>query len=204
MTGRPSTWVNLIGVVAMLGGLFGSFAWTCSFIALKGGSLQMRFGGCFPNVYVNVREFPESFLRITATVQLACCLVSLIGGVLLLANRRAGRILLIWQARVSAIINFVMVIFIAAFMLIWFATMGGFIQLPWTLTLRVISLSIDLATWIFLSSETARLAFKNPEQQALGAFPVILASQSLRSETSRNVCTNSSSACAALAKSSSN
>ncbi len=167
----PSS-LRAIAIAAILTGAVGVCAWTLTIADSQANT--WRFGGWQRNPYMQVRELGEGFLASTSYVLYVCCWSTLVGGVLLLISQRLGLILLIWQARLSVVINTVFWFFAGVACYAWFCRYGRPVQLPLTLALRAGSILFDVGVWIYLSRADVREMLDRRRTSPARGFSVIV------------------------------
>jgi len=119
-------------------------------------------------------QFPpynESFLDLSLWVLFACSAAAGLGGLLLLAKRKWGVPLVVWQARISIVINTAVAVLIAAIMI--GSARERRPEAFTTMELRIGSIVVDLILWTFLRSNTVREFFVQQAHPPGRAFEVI-------------------------------
>ncbi|CAN5565090.1 hypothetical protein BH10PLA1_BH10PLA1_01940 [soil metagenome] len=173
---RVATLVRLAAILAIIAGLIGTLNWLeCEGDMSDGDGLRYPHGIDMP--YVNIRHFPEAWLQSTVRILGVCSMLEWIGGIGMLRRIRFARQMVVWQAKVSVVINTVMVLFVVSFVFIWNQQNGWGKTLPTTAAMRAITLATDLLLWIYLSREDVQ-HFINSSIHAPGGFPMLSREQS--------------------------
>jgi hypothetical protein len=119
-------------------------------------------------------QFPpynESFLDLSLWILFACSAAAGLGGLMLLALRKWGIPLVVWQARISIVINTAVVVLIVAIMI--GSARERRPEAFTTLELRIGSIVIDLLLWMFLRTSAVREFFVQRAHPLGHAFEVI-------------------------------
>ena len=148
MMTRALMLLRLAAVSSVVTGLVGGAIW---FVDLedRGDGDDLRWGW-WHNPLMNFTPFDEPFLEASMWVLLGCSAVIGLGGVMLMAGMRSGRLLVCWQAPISIAMHSVIV---AGFL--W--SSYGVAEVYWTteaLALRLGAVAIDLTLWRVLTSRT--------------------------------------------------
>jgi hypothetical protein len=164
---RSVLFLRLAGLVSVASGLIGGYVWAADLIDRSDGD-DLRWG-FWHNPFMQFPPWNESFLDISMWILFACSAAAGLGGLLLLRPLKWGVPLVTLQARVSIIINSVIVFFIVAMMLT-----VPMIQTSQSLLLRLGSVAVDLTLWTFLSSNAVREFFVRQSHRPGRAFEVIV------------------------------
>lgn len=145
--------LQLAGLVAVCSGLVGGCVWLVD-LADRSDDDSLRWG-FWHNPFMQFPPFNEPFLDASMWTLLACSAVAGIGGLNLLTPNRWGARLVIWQARVSVVVNFVIAVLIVAMKFVFAKHqrdewhLGGTTE---ALLLRLGSVAIDLSLWTLLNN----------------------------------------------------
>ena len=108
---------------------------------------------------------------------MACSAAAGLGGLMLLAPRKWGVPLVVWQARVSVVTHGVIAFFIVAAMFVFAENQQDQWYLAGSskaLVLRLGSIAVDLTLWAFLGSNAVREFFVRQSHPPGRAFDVIV------------------------------
>ncbi len=162
MKSRVVFLIRLAALVSITSGLIGGYVWFVDIVDRSDGD-RLRYG-FWHNPFMQFHSFNEPFLDISMWVLLACAATIGLGGLMLLAPIKLGAWLVIWQARVSILINGIIVIFIDLIAI-------GVIKGYWSglaLALRTGSIAVNLTLLKFLNGKSVKAYFagqSSPDQE---------------------------------------
>ena len=145
MMSRALTLLRLAAVSSIVTGLVGGAVWLID-LEDRGDGDDLRWGW-WHNPFMNFTPFHEPFLEVSMWVLLCCSAAIGLGGVMLTAGLRSGRLLVCWQAPISIATN---VLVVAGFL--WAS--HGVAGVYWTtdaLLLRLGSVALNLTLWRLLT-----------------------------------------------------
>jgi|GEM_PF-5396568 len=143
---RAVTLLRLAAVSSIVTGLVGGAVWLID-LEDRGDGDDLRWGW-WHNPFMNFTPFHEPFLEVSMWVLLCCSAAIGLGGLMLIAGLRSGRLLVCWQAPISIATN---VLVVAGFLWASYGVAGVY----WTteaLALRLGSVALNLTLWRLLTS----------------------------------------------------
>jgi hypothetical protein len=146
MISRVVLLLRMAALTSIASGLIGGAIWLVDLADRSDGD-HLRWG-FWHNPFMGFTPFSEVYLEISMWVLLGCSAAVGLGGLMLLARRKLGVHLVVWQAPVSIATNGIIVI---AIVLMAF----GVLAMHWTseaLVLRLGSIVVNLVLWKFLKS----------------------------------------------------
>lgn len=163
--------IRLAGIVAGIAGAIGGAVWIYDLEDRADGD-SLRFG-LWHNPFMQLPPFNEPFQDLAMWILLGCSTMAGIGGFCLLFPTAIGRRLVVWQARVSVIINAVMVACIGALIVNFYDHPTALNNTPLALSLRIGSIAVELGLWVFLTSRNVKDFFATPQDQKVRGFVVV-------------------------------
>ena len=163
--------IRVAGLLSIGSGLVGGLIWLRDIEDRSDGD-SLRWG-VFHNPFLQFPIFDHLFVETSMWILLACCAAAGSGGILLLFPKRLGVSLVVWQARVSIILNVVTAFYIVPMMFFFAGLPMWLLNTRDALMLRLGAIAVDLVLWGFLGSRVVKAYFESEPKSVAGAFPVI-------------------------------
>ena len=157
--------LKLAATAAVVSGLAGMSAYLVYYGRIDGFGMMRDV-----RHYVMMADVNPIWRIVSLIMLIGCSILSLVGGVMFLIGRIAGRKILMWQARVAVIVNAVNLFYAVAVFTILLNVNQVQDTLPTHIVTRLMVLAMDATLWLYLGS---RAVTDLLESSAPGGFRIV-------------------------------